>query len=210
MPNETGQASDNTGPKDKEVREYFDKGVEAIKRQNYDYAVELFKTALALKQDLAEARYYLWLAMWEKQKTITDPLKIRFIINRLSSLVPSLQGYSLKRKGKSWEAVYQFEKAINSDPSNTFALNAMADCFLSEDQVLNAIKILEAIPQVDAKNYKALKKLGQLYMKVENYAKARAYFNAALAVNPTDADTEGFIKDLDAIKTMKGSFTEPI
>lgn len=193
----------------KEVKDYYEKGIAAIKRENYDYAVELFSAALALKQDFAEARYFLWFAIWEKQKKLPDPLKIKTALAKIIASFPTLKGLFLKKSGRAWEAIYQLEKAMKIDPSNTNTLNAIAECLLSEGQTLNAIKILEAIPLIDNKNYKTLEKLGQLYKSIENYDKARAYYQATLRVNPNDAEADRAIKDLDALKTLKGSFTNP-
>lgn len=192
-----------------EARDYYEKGVAAIKRENYDYAVELLSAALALKQDFAEARYFLWLALWEKQKKIADPLKIRSAFAKIFALFLVVKSISLQKSGKTWEAIYQLEKAMKADPSNTKILNAIAERLLSEKQTLNAIKILEAIPLIDKKDYKALGKLGKLYKSIENYDKARAYYQATLNVNPNDTEAERAIKDLDALNTLKGSFTNP-
>lgn len=194
----------------REVRDYYEKGIAAVKRENYGYAVELFSAALALKQDFAEARYFLWFALWERQKKFTGLLKIKAALSKISSLFPAIRGVSLRKRGRTWEAVYQFEKAMKLDPCNANTLNAIAACLLSEGQTFNAIKILEGIPLIDKKNYKALEKLGQLYKGIDNYEKARAYFEAALRVNPGDAEAERAIKDLDALKTLKGSFTNPL
>lgn len=207
MANGTDLSSKNDIPK--EAKDFYEKGVAAIKRENYDYAVELFSAALALKQDFAEARYFLWFALWEQRKKLPDFLKIRTALARIFALFPTLKGVSLSKNGKIWEAVYQFEKAMKIDPANTNTINAMAECFIREGQILNAIKILEAIPLMDNKNYKALEKLGQLYKTIENYDKARAFYEATLRVNPNDAEADRAIKDLDALKTLKGSFTNP-
>jgi len=82
---------------------------------------------------------------------------------------------------------------------------AIADCFLSEGQTLNAIKILEGVPMINNKDSKTLKKLAELYKSLENYEKARAFYQATLQANPNDMDAEHGIKELDAIKTLKGS-----
>ncbi len=190
----------------KEVKDYYDKGVMALKRENYDYAVELFTSALALKQDLADARFYLWFALWKQQKKSADPLKIKTLLRKIAGNYLLLRGISLKKSGRTWEAIYQLEKAMKADPNNIMTLNAMANFFLSEGQTLNAIKMLEAIPQIDNKNVRALKRAADLYMKTENYEKARALFQAALRVNPSDIEAERGVKNLDALKTLKRSF----
>lgn len=190
----------------KEVKDYYDKGLAALKRENFDYAVELFGSALALKQDFADARYYLWLALREQRKRSFDPLRIKTFFGKLAALFLRLRAIPLQKSGRTWEAIYRLEKAMRTDPNSVGTLNAIASSFLREEQTLNAVRILEAIPQINGRNVKALKRLGNLYMKMENYDKARAYYQAALKVNPYDMEAERGVKDLDALKTLKGSF----
>lgn len=189
-----------------EVLDFYDKGVEALKRANFDYAVELFTSALALKQDFADARFHLWFALRERQKRSADPLKLKTFFKKIVSVFLTLKANSLKRNGRTWEAIYQLEKAMKLDPNNVGTLKALANCFLSEGQMPNAVKMLEAIPHIDRKNSKPLNEIGNLYMKMENYDKARSYYQMALKVNPYDMDAEHSLKDLEAIKTLKGSF----
>ena len=188
----------------KQIKDYYDKGLEAVKRENFGYAIELFSSALALKQDFADARFYLWLSLWEQQKH--HPNLIKLIFGKISGFISMMGGFSLQKTGKTWEAIYQFEKAMKADPGNTSILNAIADCFLSEGQTQNAIKILEGVPMINNKDYKTLKKIAGLYKSVENYEKARAFYQATLQANPNDMDAEHGIKELDAIKTLKGAF----
>lgn len=185
-----------------QIRDYYNKGVQAVNRENFGYAIELFSSALALKQDFAEARFYLWLSLWEQQKH--NPNILKFIIGKISAFFTMMGGYSLQKSGKTWEAIYQFEKAMRTDPANTAILNAIADCFLSEGQILNAIKVLEGIPMINNKDSNTLKKIAGLYKKMENYDKARAFYMATLQANPNDMDAEHGVKELDAIKTLKG------
>ncbi len=205
MTNGANQPPQPTIPK--EVQDYYNKGVEAVKRENYGYAVELFGSALALKQDFGEARYYLWLSLWEKQKRQSDPIKIKATLAKVLGALLMLRAVARKKSGRTWEAIYQLEKAMKVNPSDTAILKAMADCFLSEGQTLNAIKILEGVPQIDKGDSGALKKIAQLYRKLENYEKARAFYQATLRVNPNDIDAERGIKDLDAIKTLDRHFS---
>lgn len=185
-----------------QIKDYYNKGVEAVKRENFGYAIELFSSALALKQDFAEARFYLWLSLWEQQKH--NPNILKLIVGKISAFLTMMSAYSMQKSGKTWEAIYQFEKAMRADPANTAILNAIAGCLLSEGQTLNAIKVLEGIPMINNKDSGTLKKIAGLYKSMENYEKARAFYHATLQANPNDMDAEHGIKELDAIKTLKG------
>ncbi|MFA5335365.1 MAG: tetratricopeptide repeat protein [Candidatus Omnitrophota bacterium] len=188
----------------KQIKDYYDKGITAIQRENFAYAVDLFSSALALKEDFAEARYYLWYSLWENSKRHSNIFSK--IFGRVISSVLIMQAMSMQKTGKTSQAVYTYEKAMRADPGNTTVLNAIADCLISEGQTLAAIKILEGVPLINNNDFTCLKKLAGLYRSVENYDKARAYFSATLKVNPNDMDAEHGIKELDAIKTMEKHF----
>lgn len=188
----------------KQIKDYYDKGITAIQRENFAYAVDLFSSALALKEDFAEARYYLWYSLWENSKRHSNIFSK--ILGKVTSTVLSMQAMSMQKTGKTSQAIYTYEKAMRADPGNTSVLNAIADCLISGGQTLAAIKILEGVPLINNNDYTCLKKLAGLYRSVENYDKARAYFSATLKVNPNDMDAEHGIKELDAIKTMEKHF----
>ncbi|MFA6356396.1 MAG: tetratricopeptide repeat protein [Candidatus Omnitrophota bacterium] len=188
----------------KQIKDYYDKGITAIQRENFAYAIDLFSSALALKEDFAEARYYLWYSLWENSKRHSNIFSK--IFGRVISSVLTMQAMSMKKTGKTSQAIYTYEKAMRADPGNTSVLNAIADCLISEGQTLAAIKILEGVPLINNNDFTCLKKLAGLYRSVENYDKARAYFSATLKVNPNDMDAEHGIKELDAIKTMEKHF----
>jgi tetratricopeptide (TPR) repeat protein len=188
----------------KEIKDYYDKGIAAIQRGNFAYAVELFGAALSLKEDFAEARYYLWFSLWENSKRHSNIFSM--IIGKIVSSVLLMQALSMRKTGKTSQAIYTYEKAMRADPGNGSILNAIADCFISEGKTLNAIKILEGVPLINNNDFLSLKKLAGLYKSVENYEKARAFYSAALKVNPNDMDAEHGIRELDAIKTMESHF----
>lgn len=191
----------------KEVKDYYEKGVAAVQRGNFAYAVELFSAALALKEDFAEARFYLWLSLWENSKRHSNIFTM--LLGKITGSLLMMQALSMQKTGKISQAIYKYEKAMRADPGNTTVLNSIADCFISEGQTWNAIKILEGVPMINNNDFKALKKLAGLYKSMENYDKARAFYSAVLKVNPNDLEAEQGIKELDAINTLNRSFDNP-
>lgn len=191
----------------KEVKDYYEKGVAAVQRGNFAYAVELFSAALALKEDFAEARFYLWLSLWENSKHHSNIFTK--LLGKITGSLLMMQALSMQKTGKISQAIYKYEKAMRADPGNITVLNSIADCFISEGQTWNAIKILEGVPMIDNNDFKALNKLAGLYKSMENYDKARAFYLAVLKVNANDLEAEQGIKELDAIKTLNKSFDNP-
>ena len=61
-------------PSSGQVKEYYNKGLLAFEKKNYDYAIELFSQALTLKKDFADARHYLRLS--EQRKFQENPPNI--------------------------------------------------------------------------------------------------------------------------------------
>ena len=56
------------------------------------------------------------------------------------------------------------------------------------------------------KDIDALKKLGELYVKREDYRNAKATYESALKINPHDTEVLKSLKNLDALGTMKREF----
>ena len=46
-----------------DLKEFYDKGILAFEKQNYDYAIEIFSQIISSKYDHLEARHYLHLSL---------------------------------------------------------------------------------------------------------------------------------------------------
>ncbi len=189
----------------KEVKDLFDKGMFAFERKNYEYAIELFSQAIKLKYDFAEARHYLRFAQQRflKENPPKFPL---FILNKFRCPVYKLRIFIFYSRGEFKRAIDEYEKFLRKDPFNEKALLKLARIFLKLEDINSALRTFEEVVQLNPANVEALKKLGELYIKTDNLSSARSCFSAVLAISPHDLDAEKFLRNLDALGTLKKSF----
>jgi len=185
----------------REIEDYIEKGKQAYKRHNYEYAVELFNHALRLKQDLAEVRHYLHLSNIKNFKE-NPPSIISKGVRKLKAQTYILNVKKLKSNGRLKQAVSEYEKAISADPLNVNIYIRLAKLFLELDEEKMSMNTFKEILSFDPDNVEALKQLGKLYQKKEEYKQAEEYFEKARDIAPNDADVQKGIKDLAALQTI--------
>lgn len=184
---------------------YYNKGLLAFEKKNYDYAIELFAQALSIKRDFADARHYLRLS--EQRKVKSEPKNIvNTLVIKLRNLPFLIQAIIYDIKNGSNHAIDKYEKILRTEPNNIYILTRLAQDLLKERDVESALKTFEVIKLVDPKNIIALKNLGQLYSQMENYSSARSCYQTVLKLSPHDAEAEKGIKNLDALGAIKDSF----
>ena len=193
-------------PSSGQLKEYYNKGLLAFEKKNYDYAIELFSQALTLKKDYADARHYLRLS--EQRKLQENPPNIfSGFFNKVKNLPLLIKTIILDIKNQSSPAIDEYEKILRTEPNNIYILTRLAQDLLKERDVASALKTFEVIKLIDPENIMALKNLGQLYSQMENYSSARQCYEAILKISPHDAEAEKGIKNLDALGAIKDSFT---
>jgi len=188
-----------------ETQEYYNKGLLAFEKKNYDYAIELFLQAVTFKKDFADARHYLHLSE-QRRSQETPPLKIGILFNKIKNLPSLLKALSCDIKNESGCAIDQYEKILKSEPNNTYILIRLAQDLLKERDTLSAQKVFEEIRLIKPNNIVALKNLGQLYSQMDNYPSARQCYETILKIVPHDPEAEKGIKNLDALGAIKKSF----
>jgi len=91
-------------------------------------------------------------------------------------------GYSLARDAKT--AVTLFTRAVELDPTLAYAHTLRGYELLSRELPGDAEQAFREALRYDLRHYSAHAGLGELHCRLENDAKARAYFQAALDINP--------------------------
>ena len=89
--------------------------------------------------------------------------------------------------GRQPEAIASFRQLLAGDPRNSLARYYLGDACLRAGKSESALREWESALQFDPEYVPAAEALGAWWMGRENYAKARAYFQKALAAAPRDA-----------------------
>lgn len=188
-----------------DLKEFYDKGLLAFEKKNYDYAIEIFSQILSSKYDDSEARHYLHLSLKNK---IGDaaPSVVSNMINYIKRLFVTLSADGLLKKGNISGALERLEKIIASNPNDTETLKKISDIFYKKGLSHHAIQNLEEAKSINPKEITIVKKLGEIYLKKEDYQNAKSNYEEALKLNPNDPEVLKSLKNLDALGTIKREF----
>lgn len=148
-------------------KELMAKALAAEYARNYEDARESYNKALALKPDEADK---------------LDP-KIKKLTSRISNLARLNAKYL---EGKYKEAINDYEKAIEADPTNSDYYVGRAKCYEKTKDEKKALKDYEKAAEVDATNLEAYQLKGALYERKGNYAQALADFSVCANINKND------------------------
>ncbi len=186
---------------EQELKEFYNKGLLAFEKQNYDYAIEIFSRIVSFQYDNLEARHYLHLSLQKKAEGSRPS-----ITNSISKLFLTMQADGMLKKDNIPGCLETLEKIITSNPNDSETLKKIADIFYKKGMALHAINNLEEARLANPKDIDTLKKLGELYVKREDYRNAKTTYESALKINPTDTEVLKSLKNLDALGTMKREF----
>ena len=186
---------------DQESKEFYNNGLLAFEKQNYDYAVEIFSNIISVQYDHLEARHYLHVSLQKKAKG-SKPSFTSFV----NKLLLSMQANSMLKKDNIPGCLEMLEKIMASNPNDSETLKKIADIFYKKGMVLHAINNLEEARLANPKDIDVLKKLGELYVKREDYRNAKTIYESALKINPNDTEVLKSLKNLDALGTIKHEF----
>jgi len=88
------------------------------------------------------------------------------------------------RKLKQFEnGTTYFEKALEKEPSNFYALFGLADCYRGMNQQFKSVFYWNKILEIDPRNKVILTRAGDAYRTTGNYEEAKNYYNKALDID---------------------------
>ena len=153
---------------EQELKEFYNKGLLAFEKQNYDYAVEIFSQILSVQYDHLDARHYLHISQ-QKKREGSKPS----IISSVNKAFLSIQAKTFLKKDDITGYLEILEKIIASNPNDSETLKNIADIFYKKGMALHTISNLEEARLANPKDIDILKKLGELYIKREDYHNAK-------------------------------------
>ncbi len=145
-------------------------------RTNYNYLIKFENNLKAMINlyniDIVEAKYY------EALNTINKILKLEQIENVHKD--KAFIFFKLNRIEDAKKICIFYLKKDNKDLTS---LNIIGQCFFSEKNYSEAIKVFEDILLINNKNLSALNSLGRIYQEKRDILKAEKYFLKALEIN---------------------------
>lgn len=182
----------------------FSKAEQAIKRRNFDYAIELLLQGLKLDPLNVEQRKRLRnteiLAVQEKGGNPKGDLK--------TGLVTLKTQWAVKKLGlaKKWEEqIVEIENYLRHAPQNVGMLTVLAQALRSlENGTEAAIAVLLQIVELDPGQVETWRQLGILYGPIDPQ-KAIACWEKVKRYKPEDKEAGKAIRDLSAQTMMKSA-----
>jgi tetratricopeptide (TPR) repeat protein len=149
-----------------QIEQLFRAGQEAMKQGQFARAAEDFKKVLAVDPTLLEAEVNLGLAY---QSLFEYDLALRHLAKALRErptlLGPTvIVGMDYLKLGSPEKAVPFLQRALKLDPSNREAHQALASCYLGQENFRSAAEEFRQIAELDSDKSEAWFKLGHEYL----------------------------------------------
>ncbi len=184
----------------------YNRGMDAFDKDNLDYAITLFISAVKDSPGFVKARNILRLAEY---KQLEKSSLLSVIIKKFTALLITLPVKSLLLLNvlqKDWIGVMaKAEDILKEYPKNVHILSQLANAAemtKREGMILTAIDSYEKARRVSRKNLRVLKTLARIYRQIGDLDRSRACFEDIRRYQPHDKDIERGLKDLAALGTI--------
>ncbi|MEM7164523.1 MAG: tetratricopeptide repeat protein [Planctomycetota bacterium] len=181
---------------------FFTKAEQALKKRNYDYAIELWLQGLAIDPDRLD----------ERQKLRATEIK-RIQENGGNTMGGAALKFKklgpmgkIKKLGiaKKWEEqILEIEQFLRDAPENPDQNLNLANAFRNTERVDSAIWAYNCVVGVQPTNVDALKSLGRLHEGQGDVESAIKSWERVKSAKPEDQEAGKAIRDLSAAAMMK-------
>ncbi len=185
---------------------HIQKADEALRRRNYDFAVELYRQLIDLDPDLGEARGGLRRALKQRY----EHKKGAKLLRAMSGALPLGRAKAMSKLGKHAAAAKALEDYLKTSPLDEDA-NLMLGMSLEETGCFrSACAVYEFLAEIAPKNPEALKRAGAMMHRAGDHERALAYYERALEADPRDQEALKARKDLAADMALQDGGYESI
>lgn len=178
---------------------HLQKADEAMRRRNYDFAVEVFQQLIALDPDLGEARAGLRQALRRRHEQQKGSRLLRVAIGAM----PLAAAKALVKAGKHDAAAKQLESYLAGNPLDADANLLLGIALESAGYFKSARAVYEFVADIAPTNPDGLKRAGAMMYKTGDAAKALEYYERALKADPRDQEALKARKDLSAEAALR-------
>lgn len=188
-----------------DVSKHLEKAAEAVKKKNFDYAIELLSQVLQLKPDHGEAR-----------RELRHTLVRRADYKKIPKAIAALQGapgrFSILVGGLTRnqnQVILAAEKALRDAPRDPGLNKALAEALEKAGYLNSAVAVWEFMGDDEVIGDEALKRAGALYYQLRQFDKALGCYEAVLKRTPRDSEAEKMRKNLAAEGVLSAGSYDP-
>lgn len=188
---------------------HYYEGLIASRSENYEVAVEAYEKAykLALKDEPERLTHFFFFQLGIANERVKDFEKCEDYFNRAIQMKPDFSeamnylGYTWAENGMHLEkALELIERAVALDPSNSAYLDSLGWVHYKLGDYSKALRYqLKAIEFVEKADPVMYEHLGDMYLAIDNRARAKASFEKALEIDEKKEVTESVKKKLEEL-----------
>jgi tetratricopeptide (TPR) repeat protein len=183
----------------RELRVLFTKGHDALQRDNFDYAIDLFNQVLAREPGLYECRRALRAAQMRKAGTGGGFIKKMWSSASSSPLIVKGEA-ALRREPK--EALQVAEQILNNDPNNTAAHRLIVKAATALEMPRTAVLSLELLYHNAPRDKDIAIQLANGLANIGEVKRGEQILTNLQSSMPHDNDIAQALKDISARNTM--------
>ncbi|MCK6445105.1 MAG: tetratricopeptide repeat protein [Planctomycetes bacterium] len=173
---------------------HLQKADEAMRRRQWDFAIEVYQQLLALDADLADARGGLRRALKRK----FEEQKSSKLFRAALGAMPLGAAKTLLKTKRYDAAAKQLESYLTSNPLDVEGNLLLGQALEGAGFFKSARAVYEFVAEIAPSNSEGLKRAGAMMQKSGDVLKALEYYERALRADPRDQEALKARKDLSA------------
>ncbi|MBI5435251.1 MAG: tetratricopeptide repeat protein [Planctomycetes bacterium] len=185
---------------------HLQKADEAMRRRQWDFAIEVYQQLLNLDADLAEARGGLRRALKRKHEESKSGKLFRAALGAM----PLGAARTLLKTKHYDAAAKQLENYLASNPLDVEGNLMLGQALEGAGFFKSARAVYEFLAEIAPANAEGLKRAGAMMQKSGDVMKALEYYERALKADPRDQDALKARKDLSAEAALKKTNYESV
>lgn len=183
------------------------KAEEAVRRRNFDFAIELYGQLLEIDPDQGDARGGLRKAL--KRRHESKKGGNRFL-SAIGGAAPLAMAKAMRKAGRHDAAVKSLESYLAGNPLDEEGNLLLGRSLEDANHFKSARAVYEFLAEIAPKSPEALKRAGAMTARMGDHEKALDYYERALQADPRDQEAIKARKDLAAERALSRSGSEPV
>lgn len=183
----------------KNARDFYNKALAALERNNYEYAMEMFLQCLALEPNFTRARQYLRAAQMKHTES-AGGFKRMFTGAKAQPLLAKARMIAGKNPV---EAMAIAEQVLSVDPKNSQALTLLAEAAETAGFPETTAQTLEHYAKINPRDIKAQHWLARTYVALKKPELAREVYDQILQLHPGDFEAQRGLQNATAQGAMQ-------
>ncbi len=182
------------------------KAEEAVRRRNFDFAIDLYRQLLDIDPDQGDARGGLRQALKKKH----EAKKGSRLLGAIGGAAPLAMAKAMRKAGRHEAAVKAAESYLAGNPLDEDANLLLGQSLEDAGFTRSARAVYEFLAEIAPKRPEALKRAGAMTARLGDTEKALDYYERALQADPRDQEAIKARKDLSAERALSHSVADHV